>query len=169
MVHLSVLSGLIRATAINASRAQRAEIPCYKNYFEERNEALQNIFNQHKEMTSFEAFSSTIYLPKQQQFTGNSFFQNSILQQSSSSQNNNNESKSSTTVNKLHSSKSNNLQDNRPLFEPLIRKEHLERPKMLVHQHSEPLMRKNQRSQSVSQFKSTNADLVHLKHHPIEK
>lgn len=83
VVHLSILSGLVRATAINASRAQRSQVPMYRHFFEERNQCLQNIFRQHKELTSFETFANTIYTPKLQEFTGNNFFNNSILSQPS--------------------------------------------------------------------------------------
>ena len=202
VVHLSILSGLVRATAINASRAQRSQVPMYRHFFEERNQCLQNIFLQHKELTSFETFANTIYTPRLQEFTGNSFFNNSILSQPSPNVSqaspDQRESSASSTIINLSKSSGRSTQSasvvqqvvqqpskaqqqqqelNRKQFEqqqPMIRSEFLERPNLkLVHQNSEPLIRTNKRSASVSVMNSSSSssnnhrDLLHLKHHPM--
>lgn len=208
VVHLSILSGLVRATAINASRAQRSQVPMYRHFFEERNQCLQNIFRQHKELTSFETFANTIYTPKLQEFTGNNFFNNSILSQpspnvSQTSPADTTRDTSSTSSTVLNLSKSSGrstsgsvaqhvpvsgaggkvtvgmpqqeMNRKQPQFEqpqPLIRSEHLERPNLkLVHQNSEPLIRTNKRSASVSVINSgppnNHRDILHMKHHPM--
>ena len=195
VVHLSILSGLIRSTAINASRAQRSQVPMYKHFFEERNQCLQNIFKQHKELTSFEAFAATIYKPNLQQFTGNSFFNNSVLhqQQTSPDLNDNQQQRqqnlsgnklmNSSKLNKQHSQeaiKRKSIVSDKLFSEqhrqPIIRNEHLERPNLkLMHQHSEPMLRvgsgagnQSRVTTSASTIKSTNHhDILHLKHHPM--
>jgi hypothetical protein len=65
VVHKDILSGLVRATAINASRAKRMHIPYYLNFFEERSRSIDAIVNNCREQTSFEDFSSKIYSPKE--------------------------------------------------------------------------------------------------------
>ncbi|XP_037955587.1 probable Rho GTPase-activating protein CG5521 isoform X2 [Teleopsis dalmanni] len=64
----SVVSGaclatLIRATAVNASRAKRAALPLYQQYYEERNRSLDSVSSRYKESTTFEDFVSRIYNP----------------------------------------------------------------------------------------------------------
>ncbi|KAL9899872.1 putative Rho GTPase-activating protein CG5521 isoform 1-T1 [Glossina fuscipes fuscipes] len=64
----SVVSGaclaeLIRATAINASRAKRAALPLYQQYYEERNRSLDSVSSRYKESTTFEDFANRIYNP----------------------------------------------------------------------------------------------------------
>jgi hypothetical protein len=70
VVHLSVLGGLIRATAINASRAQRSQVKFYQQYFQERFACLDKICASHQDLKSFEQFAATIYAPHQQPSTG---------------------------------------------------------------------------------------------------
>ena len=46
-VHHNVLADLVRATAINASRAGRLQVPFYQNYFEERAKSIETIIKYH--------------------------------------------------------------------------------------------------------------------------
>ena len=62
VVHGSLLPGLVRATAINASRAQRLNVPFYQNFFEERARSIESIV-QNKETMSFEDFAAATYSP----------------------------------------------------------------------------------------------------------
>jgi hypothetical protein len=64
IVHASVLAGLVRATAINASRAQRLHVPFYQNFFEERAQFLDTIV-QCQEKKCFEDFAASVYSPSQ--------------------------------------------------------------------------------------------------------
>lgn len=64
IVHLSNLAGLVRATAINASRAQRLTVPYYQNFFEERARCIDAIVN-NVDAKSFEEFAATAYSPVQ--------------------------------------------------------------------------------------------------------
>ena len=65
VVHKDILSPLVRATAINASRAKRMHIPYYKTFFEERWRSIETIVKNCKEETTFEEFSLKIYSPKE--------------------------------------------------------------------------------------------------------
>lgn len=65
VVHHDVLPGLVRATAINASRAKRMHIPYYLNYFEERARSFEEISKNYKEKSCFEDFSAKIHSPKE--------------------------------------------------------------------------------------------------------
>lgn len=65
VVHKDILSPLVRATAINASRAKRMHIPYYKNFFEERWRSIETIVKNCKEDTTFEDFATKIYSPKE--------------------------------------------------------------------------------------------------------
>ena len=58
-----ILPGLIRATAINASRAKRSMLPHYRTHYEERHSALTNIVTKHKSRTSFEEYVTQMYSP----------------------------------------------------------------------------------------------------------
>ena len=58
-----ILPGLIRATAINASRAKRSMLPHYRTHYEERFSALSNIVTKHKSRTSFEKYVTQIFSP----------------------------------------------------------------------------------------------------------
>lgn len=62
VVHGSLLSGLVRATAINGSRAQRLNVPFYQNFFEERARSIESIVL-NKETMSFEDFAAATYNP----------------------------------------------------------------------------------------------------------
>ena len=62
VVHSSLLPGLVRSTAINASRAQRLNVPFYQNFFEERSRCIQSIV-QNKERKSFEDYATFVYCP----------------------------------------------------------------------------------------------------------
>lgn len=62
VVHSSLLAGLVRSTAINASRAQRLNVPYYQNFFEERSRCIQSIV-QNKESKSFEDYATFVYCP----------------------------------------------------------------------------------------------------------
>ncbi|XP_012156617.1 probable Rho GTPase-activating protein CG5521 isoform X1 [Ceratitis capitata] len=71
----SVVSGaclatLIRATAINASRAKRAAMPLFQQYYEERNRSLESVSSRYKESTTFEDFANRIYNPMPVRDTG---------------------------------------------------------------------------------------------------
>merc|ERR1719225_1193200 len=57
------LPGLVRATAINASRAKRSMLPHFQSHNEERFYALDQIVKNHKEKTSFEDFVSSVFSP----------------------------------------------------------------------------------------------------------
>lgn len=63
MVAHKVLPGLVRSTAINASRAKRSRLALYQNFYEERARALDTIIEQYSEPTTFEAFISSVYCP----------------------------------------------------------------------------------------------------------
>ncbi|KAL5008782.1 hypothetical protein ScPMuIL_014363 [Solemya velum] len=63
MVDHLVLPGLVRATAINASRVKRSLLPLYHSYFEERTLCLDTIINQHIEPTMFEDFAASVFAP----------------------------------------------------------------------------------------------------------
>ena len=66
VVHSSLLASLVRATAINASRAQRTNVPYYKHFFEERAKCIEAILY-NKEKKSFEDFAATCFNPNQSQ------------------------------------------------------------------------------------------------------
>ncbi|CRL05977.1 CLUMA_CG018909, isoform A [Clunio marinus] len=57
------LANLVRASAINASRAKRFAMPFYQQYYEERNRSLETVASRHKESKTFEEFISKIYCP----------------------------------------------------------------------------------------------------------
>ncbi|XP_078672848.1 ral GTPase-activating protein subunit alpha-1-like isoform X2 [Branchiostoma floridae x Branchiostoma belcheri] len=63
IVDYKVLPDLVRATAINASRAKRANIPLYQRFYEERAKYVETIVQQHKDLTTFEEFSASVYAP----------------------------------------------------------------------------------------------------------
>ncbi|XP_040580670.1 ral GTPase-activating protein subunit alpha-1 [Lepeophtheirus salmonis] len=58
------LPGLVRATAINASRAKRSMIPYFQSHYEERAKALEDIIKNHKESTTYEEFITKVYSPQ---------------------------------------------------------------------------------------------------------
>lgn len=61
IVHQSSLSSLVRATAINASRAKRFIIPFFQSHFEERSKSIETIVQNQKERLPFEDFASKLY------------------------------------------------------------------------------------------------------------
>ena len=65
IVDHGVLPGLVRATAINASRAKRAMMSHYQTYYEERAKALDSIIEKFKQPTTFEEFVGSVYSPSQ--------------------------------------------------------------------------------------------------------
>ncbi|XP_076041404.1 ral GTPase-activating protein subunit alpha-2 isoform X2 [Oratosquilla oratoria] len=58
-----VLPGLVRTTAINASRSKRSRLALYQNFYEERARALDTIIEQYSEATTYESFISSVYCP----------------------------------------------------------------------------------------------------------
>ena len=64
--HRNIISppGLVRATAINASRAKRSMLNYYQHYYEERSRALESIISNHREPATFEDFVTRVYSPK---------------------------------------------------------------------------------------------------------
>lgn len=65
IVDHGVLPGLVRATAVNASRAKRAMMSAYKTYYEERAKALDCIIDKFKLPTTFEDFVANVFSPSQ--------------------------------------------------------------------------------------------------------
>ena len=61
-----ILSGLVRATAVNASRAKRAMMSHYQTYYEERAKSLDSIIDKFKHQTTFEEFVGSVYSPNGQ-------------------------------------------------------------------------------------------------------
>ena len=55
--------GLVRATAMNASRAKRAMMSHYQTYYEERAKSLDSIIDKFKHQTTFEEYISNVYSP----------------------------------------------------------------------------------------------------------
>ncbi|XP_076442581.1 ral GTPase-activating protein subunit alpha-1-like isoform X3 [Babylonia areolata] len=58
-----VLPGLVRATAINASRVKRSLMPIFHAFYEERAKCLESIIQQHTENTTFEEFAANVFAP----------------------------------------------------------------------------------------------------------
>ncbi|KAL3872620.1 hypothetical protein ACJMK2_035835 [Sinanodonta woodiana] len=63
IVDQKVLPGLVRATAINASRMIRSLNKYYHSYYEERARCLDAVIQQHVESTMFEEFSAQVFAP----------------------------------------------------------------------------------------------------------
>ncbi|XP_043999652.1 ral GTPase-activating protein subunit alpha-1 isoform X4 [Gambusia affinis] len=63
IVDMKILSTMVRATAINASRALKSLIPLYQNFYEERARYLENIVQHHQEPTTFEDYAARVYSP----------------------------------------------------------------------------------------------------------
>ncbi|XP_055546648.1 probable Rho GTPase-activating protein CG5521 isoform X2 [Wyeomyia smithii] len=59
----SCLASLVRASAINASRAKRTSLPLYQQYYEERNRSLETVAMRHRESNTFEDFTARIFSP----------------------------------------------------------------------------------------------------------
>lgn len=64
VVHRDDLAPLVRATAINASKAKRQLILGYKHYFEERLDSIKSLVSGSKQKCTFEEYSSRIYTPQ---------------------------------------------------------------------------------------------------------
>ncbi|XP_070180609.1 ral GTPase-activating protein subunit alpha-1-like isoform X3 [Littorina saxatilis] len=58
-----VLPGLVRATAINASRVKRSLMPFFHAFYEERAKCLESIIQQHTENSTFEEFAANVFAP----------------------------------------------------------------------------------------------------------
>uniref|UniRef100_A0A8D0H107 Ral GTPase activating protein catalytic subunit alpha 1 n=1 Tax=Sphenodon punctatus TaxID=8508 RepID=A0A8D0H107_SPHPU len=63
IVNGKILPIMVRATAINASRALKSLIPLYQNFYEERARYLQSIVQHHLEPTTFEDFAAQVFCP----------------------------------------------------------------------------------------------------------
>jgi len=63
IVDKAVLSGLVRATAINASRAKRSMMSYYQTYYQERAKSLDRIVTKFKKSTMFEELVTSVYSP----------------------------------------------------------------------------------------------------------
>ncbi|XP_033639628.1 ral GTPase-activating protein subunit alpha-2-like isoform X1 [Asterias rubens] len=63
IVDHKVLPGLVRATAINASRVKRSQLHLYQRYYEERAKYLETIVKNHKVSSTFETFSAHVFDP----------------------------------------------------------------------------------------------------------
>ncbi|XP_046401703.1 probable Rho GTPase-activating protein CG5521 isoform X2 [Ischnura elegans] len=63
IVDHKVLPGLVRCTALSASRAKRSMLPFYQNYYEERAKALEVVVQNHRESSTFEDFIAQVYSP----------------------------------------------------------------------------------------------------------
>ncbi|KAK3092349.1 hypothetical protein FSP39_001673 [Pinctada imbricata] len=58
-----VLPGLVRATAINASRVKRLSLPYYHSFYEERAKCFETVTQQHIDYSMFEEFAAKIFAP----------------------------------------------------------------------------------------------------------
>ncbi|XP_029168212.1 probable Rho GTPase-activating protein CG5521 isoform X5 [Nylanderia fulva] len=65
VVEDKVLPGLVRTTALAASRAKRSTLTLYQNYYEERARSIDTVMRNHKEPTTFEEFAANVYSPVQ--------------------------------------------------------------------------------------------------------
>lgn len=65
IVDHAVLPGLVRATAINASRAKRAMMSYYQTYYEERAKSLDSLIEKFKQQSTYEDFVANVYSPCQ--------------------------------------------------------------------------------------------------------
>ncbi|XP_029316257.1 ral GTPase-activating protein subunit alpha-1 isoform X2 [Cottoperca gobio] len=63
IVDMNILPTMVRATAINASRALKSLIPLYQNFYEERTRYLETIVQHHQEPTTFEDYAARVYSP----------------------------------------------------------------------------------------------------------
>ncbi|KAK3931767.1 Ral GTPase-activating protein subunit alpha-2 [Frankliniella fusca] len=63
IVDQRVLPGLVRATAISASRAMRSLLPFYQQYYEDRAKSLDTIVKNHKDATTYEEFTGNVFSP----------------------------------------------------------------------------------------------------------
>ncbi|XP_066587129.1 probable Rho GTPase-activating protein CG5521 isoform X2 [Prorops nasuta] len=65
IVEDKVLPGLVRTTALAASRAKRSTLTLYQHYYEERARSIDIVMRNHKESTTFEEFTANVYSPVQ--------------------------------------------------------------------------------------------------------
>ncbi|XP_014609505.1 PREDICTED: ral GTPase-activating protein subunit alpha-1 isoform X3 [Polistes canadensis] len=65
IVEDKVLPGLVRTTALAASRAKRSTLTLYQHYYEERARSIDTVMRNHKESTTFEEFTANVYSPVQ--------------------------------------------------------------------------------------------------------
>ncbi|XP_014218628.1 ral GTPase-activating protein subunit alpha-1 isoform X2 [Copidosoma floridanum] len=65
IVEDTVLPGLVRTTALAASRSKRSTLTLYQHYYEERARSIDTIMRNHKEATTFEEFAANVYSPVQ--------------------------------------------------------------------------------------------------------
>nr|XP_056707762.1 ral GTPase-activating protein subunit alpha-1 isoform X4 [Euleptes europaea] len=63
IVNGKILPIMVRATAINASRALKSLIPLYQNFYEERARYLHTIVEHHLDPSSFEDFAAQVFCP----------------------------------------------------------------------------------------------------------
>ncbi|XP_034238105.1 probable Rho GTPase-activating protein CG5521 isoform X3 [Thrips palmi] len=63
IVDQRVLPGLVRATAISASRAMRSLLPFYQQHYEDRAKSLDTIVKNHKDATTYEEFTGHVFSP----------------------------------------------------------------------------------------------------------
>ncbi|XP_035704350.1 ral GTPase-activating protein subunit alpha-1 isoform X3 [Folsomia candida] len=63
VVERDVLALLVRATAINASRAKQSSLELFEHHFEVRAKALAKIIKNHKCRSTFEQFASSVFCP----------------------------------------------------------------------------------------------------------
>ncbi|XP_046712374.1 ral GTPase-activating protein subunit alpha-1 isoform X3 [Silurus meridionalis] len=63
IVDSKILPTMVRATAINASRALKSLIALYQNFYEERARYLESIVQHHVEFSSFEDYAARMFSP----------------------------------------------------------------------------------------------------------
>ncbi|XP_042301365.1 ral GTPase-activating protein subunit alpha-1 isoform X2 [Sceloporus undulatus] len=63
IVNGKILPIMVRATAVNASRALKSLIPLYQNFYEERARYLQTIVQHHLDPSTFEDYAAQVYCP----------------------------------------------------------------------------------------------------------
>ncbi|XP_057337065.1 ral GTPase-activating protein subunit alpha-1 isoform X2 [Microplitis mediator] len=80
IVEDQVLPGLVRITALAASRAKRSTLSLYQHYYEERARSIDVVMRNYKESTTFEEFATNIYspVPPKNSFSGVSSVTDSI-------------------------------------------------------------------------------------------
>ncbi|XP_047677714.1 ral GTPase-activating protein subunit alpha-1 isoform X4 [Tachysurus fulvidraco] len=63
IVDSKILPTMVRATAINASRALKSLITLYQNFYEERARYLESIVQHHVELSTFEDYAARMFSP----------------------------------------------------------------------------------------------------------
>lgn len=63
IVESNILAGLVRATAICASRAKRITYQHYQQYYEERARSLDTVITKHINNSTYEEFIAKVYSP----------------------------------------------------------------------------------------------------------